>query len=105
MTVKEFSDRLRYAIEHPKCKRCGKELYIPKPPKEKQQEWGIFAWTAFVKQYAKHHGWYELENLNKNIVCPECLQETDTPNNIILDCYDRWISEYNKWRKEYEKDL
>lgn len=33
MTAAEFRQRLKYAIEHPKCKRCGKELYIPEPPK------------------------------------------------------------------------
>lgn len=55
MTVDEFRAKLRYRIEHPKCKRCGKEFYIPQPPQELYESWGIFAWTAFVKQYAKHH--------------------------------------------------
>lgn len=100
MKASEFLARLEYRIEHPKCKRCGKELYIPKPPKELQESWGIFAWTAFVKQYAKHHGWHELKNLNKNIICPNCIRDNDEPDTIMLDCYERWIEKYNQWRKE-----
>lgn len=104
MNLIELRKKLRYDIEHPKCKRCGKELHIPEPPKEIQQSWGIFAWTAFVKQYAKHHGWYELENLNKNIVCNECLQPTDVPNTIMLQCYDKWEHQYTEWRSKHEEE-
>lgn len=100
MNVAELRARLKYNIEHPKCKRCGKELYISEPPQELQESWGIYAWTAFVKQYAKHHGWFELENLTRNLVCPDCIQPTDTPNTIMLDGYDRWIEKYNEWRNE-----
>lgn len=99
MNITELRNKLRYDIEHPKCKRCGKELYIPRPPEDTQKSWGIFGWTAFVKQYAKHHGWYELENLNRNLVCADCLLESDTPNTIMLDRYDEWIVKYNEWRK------
>lgn len=99
MNFYELSAKLKYKIEHPKCKRCGKVLYIPEPPKEEYEKWGVFSWTAFVKQYVKHHGWYELENLNRNIVCPECLQETDIPNTIMLDSYHKWIEKYNKWKE------
>lgn len=56
MNITELRQKLRYDREHPKCKRCGKEIYIPVPPEELQKQWGIFAWTAFVKQYIKHHG-------------------------------------------------
>lgn len=41
MNIIELRKKLRYDIEHPKCKRCGKELHIPQPPKEIQQAWGI----------------------------------------------------------------
>lgn len=41
MTVDEFRAKLRYRIEHPKCKRCGKEFYIPQPPQELFESWGI----------------------------------------------------------------
>lgn len=106
MTVDEFRAKLRYRIEHPKCKRCGKEFYIPQPPQELFESWGIFAWTAFVKQYAKHHGWYELENLNGNLVCGECLSPKDKPNTIMLDSYDNWIETYAEWRNiEANKEL
>lgn len=98
MNIIELRKKLRYDIEHPKCKRCGKELHIPQPPKEIQQAWGIFAWTAFVKQYAKHHGWHELDNLNKNIVCDDCLLPTDVPNTIMLKSYDDWERKYNEWK-------
>jgi len=100
MDITEFRNKQRYDIEHPKCKRCGKELYIPEPPKELQKQWGIFSWTAFVKQYAKHHGWHELDNLNKNIVCDDCFRSTDKPNAIMLQSYEKWIDEYNKWRQK-----
>lgn len=100
MTVTEFRALLQYSIEHPKCKRCAKKLYIPKPSDELQKSWGIFAWTAFVKQYAKHHGWFELENFSRNLVYPDCIQSTDTLNTIMLDCYDRWIEKYNEWRNK-----
>lgn len=99
MDFGKLREKLKYDIEHPKCKRCGKELYIPQPPKELYEKWGIMFWTAFVKQYAKHHGWHELENLNRNIVCNECLQNDDTPNTIILKSYDSWIEKYEEWRK------
>lgn len=105
MTIAEFCAKVRYNIEHPKCKRCGKELYIPVPPQELQESWGIFAWTAFVKQYAKHHGWFELENLTRNIVCPDCIQPTDTPNTIMLDCYDQWIKNYTKWKQDNNEKM
>lgn len=91
--------KLVYDIEHPRCKRCGKELYIPKPPKNLFESWGIMAWTTFVKQYIKHNGWYELENLNRNIVCGDCLKSDDVPNTIMLNSYDKWIEEYNKWKE------
>lgn len=104
MALADFLARLKYDIEHPKCKRCGKELYIPEAPVKLQESWGIFAWTAFVKQYAKHHGWFELENLNRNLVCPDCIQKTDIPNTIILDRYDMWIENYNKWLKDNENN-
>lgn len=104
MNITELRQKLRYEIEHPKCKRCGKELHIPMPPEELQKQWGIFAWTAFVKQYAKHHGWYELDNFNKNIVCNNCLKDTDVPNSIRLQSYNQWIEKYNKWRAEHEKE-
>nr|DAI66506.1 MAG TPA: Protein of unknown function (DUF2688) [Caudoviricetes sp.] len=91
---------IKYDIEHPKCKRCGKELYIPRPQKHIYEKWGIMAWTAFVKQYAKHNGWYELENLNRNLVCGECLKHDDVPNRIMLESYDTWIEKYNKWKNE-----
>lgn len=94
----DYKKKLRYAIEHPKCKRCGKEIYLPEPPKDLQESWGIMAWTAFVKQYIKHNGWYELENLNHNIVCDDCLQEGDVPNTIMLESYEKWIEKYNQWR-------
>lgn len=42
-------ERLQYKLEHHKCKRCGRELYIPKPPQKEYESWGIVAWTAFVK--------------------------------------------------------
>lgn len=100
MKIYKYLARLKYAIEHPKCKRCGKELYIPQPPEKLQKAWGIFAWTAFVKQYAKHHGWYELENLNRNLVCHDCIHPSDIPNTIMLDCYDKWIDKYKKWRND-----
>lgn len=100
MNIKEMRERLQYKLEHHKCKRCGRELYIPKPPQKEYESWGIMAWTAFVKQYAKHHGWFELENLNRNLVCGECLQESDSTNNIILESYQRWEDEYNEWRQE-----
>lgn len=103
MKASEFLARLKYSIEHPRCKRCSKELYIPKPPEELQESWGIFTWSAFVKQYAKHYGWFELENLNRNLVCPDCIRPTDTPNTIILDSYDKWIEKYNEWEKEVDK--
>jgi hypothetical protein len=103
MNIIELRKKLRYDIEHPKCKRCGKELHIPQPPKEKQQAWGIFAWTAFVKQYAKHHGWYELDNLNKNIVCDNCLLSTDVLNTIMLKNYDDWERKYNEWKTNESK--
>lgn len=102
MTVAEFCARLKYQIEHPKCKRCGKELYIPEPPEELRESWGIFAWTAFVKQYVKHHGWFELGPLDGNIICPDCIKPTDTLNTIMLDSYAKWIEKYNEWRKEVE---
>lgn len=92
-------DRLRYNLEHPKCQRCGKEIYIPRPPKELYESWGIMSWTAFVKQYIKHHGWYELDNLNGNIVCDRCLCITNIPNNIMLKSYDEWIKKYKEWRQ------
>ena len=105
MNVPDFLARLKYNVEHPKCKRCGKGLYIPEPSQLLRESWGIFSWAAFVKQYAKHHGWFELENLNKNLVCPNCIQQTDTPNTIMLDSYDKWIEKYNEWRnKENNKD-
>ena len=75
--------QLRYKLEHPVCNRCGKEIYIPRPPKELYESWGIMCWTAFVKQYIKHHGWYELDNLHGNIVCDKCLHITDRPNTIM----------------------
>lgn len=100
MDFGKLREKLKYDIEHPKCKRCGKELYIPKPPTEVYEGWGIMSWTAFVKQHAKHHGWHELENLNKNIVCNECLRKDDTPNTIMLKSYDTWIAKYNKWKEE-----
>lgn len=97
---KKLREKLKYQIEHPKCKRCGKELYIPKPPTEVHEGWGIMAWTAFVKQYAKHNGWFELDNLNRNIVCGDCVKESDEINDIDLASYDKWIVEYNKWREQ-----
>lgn len=103
MDFNKLRERLRYEIEHPKCKRCGKELYIPKPPKEVYEKWGIMAWTAFVKQYAKHHGWHELDNLNKNIVCNECSRDSDSPNTIMLDSYHKLIEEYNNWLETIKK--
>ena len=98
MSIIELRKKLRYDIEHPKCKRCGKELYLPEPPKEMQQDWGIFAWTAFVKQYVKHHGWHELDNLNKNIVCGDCLLPNDVPNTIMLKNYNDWERKYYEWK-------
>lgn len=41
MNITELRQKLRYEIEHPKCKRCGKELHIPMPPEELQKQWGI----------------------------------------------------------------
>lgn len=93
-----FRNRLQYNLEHPKCKRCGKEIYLPKPPQALYESWGIMAWTAFVKQYIKHHGWFELDNLHGNIVCDQCLCITDRPNDIMLKSYDEWIKKYNEWR-------
>lgn len=49
MNIIELRKKLRYDIEHPKCKRCGKELHIPQPPKEIQQAWGIFCMDGFCQ--------------------------------------------------------
>lgn len=100
MTIEEMRRKLRYHVEHPRCKRCGREMYVPEPPKHLQEQWGIFSWTAFVKQYVKHHGWYELENLNRNIVCGACLWDGDAPNTIILERYGEWERKYNEWSRE-----
>ena len=98
MNIIECKKNLDYKVEHPRCKRCEKEIYLPRPPKELFESWGIMAWTAFIKQYIKHNGWHELENLNRNIVCDNCLQEDDVPNTIMLESYEKWIEKYNQWR-------
>lgn len=42
MNIMELREKLKYDLEHPKCKRCGKELYLPMPPKELIQNGELF---------------------------------------------------------------
>lgn len=48
-------------------------------------------------EYIKRKGWFELVNLNGNIVCDKCLKETDVQDKIILESFDRWFENYKKW--------
>lgn len=100
MKINDLRNLIKERLEHPSCKRCGKQFYLPQPPKELYESWGIFSWTAFIKQFAKHKGWHEVNSLSKNLVCPDCVEENDIIDNIILDSYTLWIEQYNKWLKE-----
>lgn len=100
MDFEELKKSIKHSIEHPSCKRCGKQFYLPQPTRHLYESWGIMAWTAFVKQFAKRKGWHEVNSLSKNLVCPDCLQSTDVVDTIILESYDKWIIKYNQWLKE-----
>lgn len=100
MNFEELRKSIKQKIEHPSCKRCGKQFYLPQPPKQLYESWGIMAWTAFVKQFAKRKGWHEVNSLSKNLVCTDCSLASDVNDNIILQSFDTWVVKYNQWLKE-----
>lgn len=101
MNIKELVDRLHDNLGRFKCSRCGKEIQIPYPPKEKQEEWKIFSWTAFLAMYVKWQlNWTILKGFRGEFVCPDCHKDTDDIDDRKLSCTNEWLDKYNKWIKE-----
>lgn len=105
MNEKEkLSEKLYSNLGRFKCSRCRKEMRIPYPPKEKQEEWGIFAWTAFLAMYIKWHlHWFILKGWRGEFICPNCYKPDDDIDDRKLSCTDDWIGNYNKWRDNKDK--
>lgn len=83
------------------CYRCRKKVHIPYPPKDKLNEWGIFSWTCFMGQYIKWQaGWSILDTNTGEYICPDCRKTDDITDQVKLKITDKWLEEYNKWRKE-----
>ena len=104
MNIQELRDKLHNKLGKFKCSRCGKEVYIPYLPEEKQKEWGIFAWTAFLAMYIKWQShWTILKGWTGEFICPDCHKDTYEIDDRKLSRTDEWLDKYSKWRKELNK--
>lgn len=101
--IGEIIGKLHNKIGDFTCYRCGRKGHIPYPPKEKQKEWHVFSWTAFLAMYIKWHlHWTILKGWRGEYICPDCHKPDDDIDDSKLSCTDDWIENYNKWKDNKE---
>lgn len=104
MTLQDLLKRATYNIEHIRCKRCGKEVYIPEMPKQEMEKMHCFSWTCFIWTYLKWHlHWFVLDDGRHSVICPDCIESEDKKDEIRLDVTDKWLESYREWRIKNNK--
>lgn len=104
MTLQDLLKRTTYNIEHPKCKRCGKEVYIPKMPKLEIEKMSCFSWACFIWAYLKFElHWFVLDDGCHSIICPDCVKSEDKKDEVRLNVTDKWLESYREWRIQNNK--